>query len=139
MPWPGQSTSSWHSPDPAGVHVLGNFFILKYTTNPGIAFGLTLGSLTWNRIIFSIVTVVAIIIISIVVWKLTPRQKAHLTALSIILGGAVGNLIDRLRVGQVIDFLDFGFGGMRWPTFNLADICLTTGGIWLIYLLIRGR
>ncbi len=129
----------WTSPNPAGIKVLGDFFVLKYTTNPGVAFGLNLGSVAWNRIIFSLVTGVAIIVISIVVWKLTPRQKAHLTALAIIMGGAVGNLIDRLRLGQVIDFLDFGIGGWRWPTFNLADVGITLGGISLIYLLIRGR
>jgi signal peptidase II len=129
----------WTSPHPAGIKVLGDFFILKYTTNPGVAFGLNLGSVALNRIVFSAVTGVAIIVISIVVWKLTPRQKAHLMALAIILGGAVGNLIDRLRLGQVIDFLEFGVGTWRWPTFNLADAGITVGGISLIYLLIRGR
>jgi signal peptidase II len=130
---------NWTSPDPAGIKVLGNFFILKYTTNPGVAFGLNLGSLGVNRIIFSLVTGAAIIVISIVVWKLTTRQKAHLMALAVIMGGAVGNLIDRLRLGEVIDFLDFGINAWRWPTFNVADVGITVGGITLIYLLIRGR
>lgn len=119
--------------------VIGDFFQLKYVTNTGVAFGLKIGSLGWNRVIFSLVNGVAIIVIAVVVWKLTPRQKVHLATLSVILGGAVGNLIDRLRQGMVIDFLDFGVGAWRWPTFNVADMAITGGGIVLIYLLIRGR
>lgn len=129
--------STMHLGQPQSV--IGDFFQLKYVTNTGVAFGLKLSSLAWNRVIFSLVNGVAIIVIAVVVWKLTPRQKLHLATLSIILGGAVGNLIDRLRVGAVIDFLDFGVGAWRWPTFNVADMAITGGGIVLIYLLIRGR
>ncbi len=67
------------------------------------------------------------------------RRPGALTALGLICGGALGNLVDRLRLGKVIDFVDLYAGNWHWPVFNLADAAITIGGIWLAWLLIRGK
>ena len=59
--------------------------------------------------------------------------------IGLVIGGGVGNLIDRLRIGRVVDFADFHLGGWHWPAFNVADVAITAGGIYLAWLLIRGK
>ena len=74
--------------------------------------------------------------------NLFPRLKSALFALvglALILGGAVGNLVDRIRLGFVIDFLDFSIKGYHWPAFNLADSAVTIGTLWLLLNLILGK
>jgi signal peptidase II len=105
------------------VEVLGDFGRLTYIRNPGAAFGLFSG----NRTSFIFISIFAI---AIILWLLARRHyrgRLSLTALGMILGGAVGNLIDRIRVGEVVDFVDLGFGRTRWPVFNVADMGVTIG------------
>ncbi|GBD99485.1 lipoprotein signal peptidase [bacterium BMS3Abin07] len=107
------------------IHVL-PFFDIVNISNRGAAFG----SLQWlGNPFFIIISLIAIVVIAVLMIK----GKDHPLALSLILGGAAGNLIDRLRFGHVTDFLDFFAGRYHWPAFNIADSCLTIG-IILIFL-----
>ncbi|HEX2091452.1 MAG TPA: signal peptidase II [Longimicrobiaceae bacterium] len=118
------------------VPVLGDFFRLTYIFNRGAAFGLHLGD--YSRYIFTALTVAAII--GLFVWfRTTPAtDRMRLFALASVTGGAIGNLIDRIRSHQgVVDFLDFGIGNLRWPVFNVADIAVTCGAILLAVSLWR--
>jgi signal peptidase II len=103
--------------------LLGEFVRLTYVRNSGVAFGLGAG-LPFPYYLFSIAAIVAILWI---VFRRPEPGRARLVALSLILGGAVGNLIDRLRAGEVVDFIDLGVGRWRWPVFNLADSAVTVG------------
>jgi signal peptidase II len=112
------------------VPVLGDFFRLTYIYNPGAAFGLHVGEL--SRWVFLGLTVVALVVLAL--WfRATPaHDRLRLAAITIISGGAIGNFIDRARSPRgVVDFFDFGFGNVRWPVFNVADIAVTTGAVLL--------
>ena len=67
------------------------------------------------------------------------RHRGTLWSLALICGGAMGNLIDRLRLGSVVDFVDLYAGNWHWPVFNLADAAITVGGVYLAWTLIRGK
>ncbi len=108
------------------IAVLGRFFRLTYIRNPRGVFGLSFGGIPLVPI-----SLVAVAFLLILLFRTTSIGSSPL-AISLILGGAVGNLVDRLRLGEVIDFLDFGVGRYRWPTFNLADAGVTVGAILLL-------
>jgi signal peptidase II len=115
-----------YSPRP----VIGDVFRLTYIYNPGAAFGLHLGE--YSRFIFLTLTVVALLVLFL--WyRATPWQdRLRLVAIASVSGGAVGNMIDRLRSHRgVVDFLDVGVGSIRWPVFNVADIAVTIGAVLL--------
>jgi signal peptidase II len=118
------------------VPVIGDFFRLTYIYNRGAAFGLHLGD--WSRIAFSILPVAAAALLYMM-YRTTPwSDKMRLIAIPLVTGGAIGNLIDRIRSSRgVIDFFDFGFGTMRWPVFNVADIGVTVGALMLAVSLWR--
>lgn len=114
--------------------VLGEYVRFTLVYNPGAAFGLHLGP--QSRWIFTALTLVALVIL----WRLyrstrlgdTPR----VLALALVCAGALGNLLDRLRSDLgVVDFLDVGVGMTRWPTFNVADMAVSTGAILLAWVL----
>jgi signal peptidase II len=111
-------------------------FILAY--NMGAAFS-SFASFSWARWLLAAAAVVAL---GLAAWAAAGplgRQRGALIALGLICGGALGNLVDRLRLGPVIDFVDLYVGNWHWPVFNLADACITIGGVWLAWLLIRGK
>jgi signal peptidase II len=118
------------------VPVLGDFFRLTYIFNRGAAFGIHLGE--WSRVAFSILPVVAAVLL-FMMYRQTPwRDRTRLISIALVTGGAIGNLIDRVRSSRgVIDFLDFGFGNVRWPVFNVADIFVTCGALVLAFSLWR--
>ena len=112
------------------VPIISGVFNLVHVRNRGMAFGL------FNRpdINFGYYLLVGASLIAIallLVWFFTIKEKDGLTtlALSLILGGAVGNLVDRLRFREVVDFLDFYVGSFHWPAFNVADAAITVGTI----------
>ena len=111
------------------VHVVGSVIKLTYIHNPRGAFGLPLG----GNLVFIVFSVLAIFFIVYYLWKIPKERLWSKGALSLILGGALGNLIDRLRFGEVIDFIDIGIGKTRWPVFNVADIGVTVGVAFLFY------
>ena len=113
------------------VKVVPGFFHITLVLNSGAAFGLFKG----RSLFFTVSTILVIIFICLYVWRGGCKDLLVLTALSLILGGAVGNLIDRVLFGYVIDFLDFRI----WPVFNIADASITIGAFILAIRLIRLR
>ena len=98
------------------------FLRIVHVENPGAAFGSFTGL---GNNIFIIISIIAIIFISVYLSKI--HQKLEFISLSLVLGGAVGNLLDRIQIGKVIDFIDFYVGSWHWPAFNVADSALTVG------------
>jgi signal peptidase II len=116
------------------IPVIDGFFYLTNVRNPGAAFGLFADSEPFIRItLFIGITLVAIAMIVSFQRKLAPGDRFSALALGLILGGAVGNLIDRVFRGEVVDFLHFRlWGGYQWPDFNLADSFIVVGVAFLV-------
>ena len=113
--------------------VLDGFFNLVYVMNPGAAFGFLAGaSAAFRYIFFTGITAVAILLIIYYLVKNQHGSTITVVSLTLIFGGAVGNLIDRIRFGAVVDFLDFYLGTFHWPAFNVADSAITVGAILMI-------
>lgn len=106
------------------------FLNLILVHNTGAAFGFMSDAGGWQNGFFLIVAGLASVLIVGMLWKLSDRWMG--TALSLILGGAVGNLIDRLLHGHVIDFVDLYYRHWHWPAFNIADSAITVGAVMLI-------
>lgn len=108
-----------------------SFFNVVRVHNAGAAFSFLAGASGWQRWFFTILGFVAA---GVIVWMLKshPGQKLFCFAMACILGGAVGNVIDRIAHGYVIDFLDLHWRGMHFPAFNVADSAITIGAIFLI-------
>ena len=119
------------------IPIIDGFFNLTYIRNTGAAFGIFSGSHEIFRLPFLIgVSILAIGFILMMLKKLRDRETGLTMALAFILGGAVGNLIDRILYGEVIDFLDVYWSHYHWPAFNVADSFITIGvGITLFYLI----
>lgn len=114
--------------------VFGEWVRLTLVFNRGAAFGLHLGP--WSRGIFLVLTIVALVILGQLYRATKPADRVRLIALGLVCGGAIGNLIDRIRSPLgVVDFLDIGFGDWRWPTFNVADIAVSCGALLLAWAL----
>lgn len=107
------------------------FFNLVHVHNTGAAFSLFADQPGWQRIFFTLVALVASGVILYLLRK-THGRPVFAAALALVLGGALGNLIDRLLYGHVIDFLDFFWGTWHWPAFNVADSAITLGAALLI-------
>ena len=108
------------------VQVIAGFFDLTYVRNPGAAFGFLAGAQgMWRGIFFITVSIVALAVIIVLVRQ--TRDRLSLIALALIGGGAVGNLIDRVRFGEVVDFIDWYYRTYHWPTFNIADSAISFG------------
>ena len=123
-----------------GFSVVDGFFNIVHVRNPGAAFGFLAGASPLFRSVFFIaVTAVAIIIIFQYLRKARVEDLSLVVALALIVAGAVGNLIDRVRFGEVVDFLDVYVGAYHWPAFNVADSAITCGAILLAMILLRRR
>ncbi len=110
-----------------------SFFNLVLVFNPGASFSFLADAGGWQRWFF------VVLALAISAWLVVMiRQHAHErlmpAALALVLGGALGNVIDRLRFGAVVDFLDFHVAGWHWPAFNIADSAITVGVVLLIWL-----
>lgn len=123
------------------ITVIENFFYITHVRNPGAAFGLLASSPETLRLTFFIsVTLVAIALIISFYRRLAPGDRLSALALGLILGGAVGNLIDRLVYKEVIDFLHFRlWSGYSWPDFNFADSFIVVGVALLILELLAAE
>ena len=116
--------------------VIGDAVRLTLVYNPGAAFGLHLGP--WSRWIFTALTAVALVVLWRMYRSSGPQDRVKATALAMVSGGAIGNLVDRLRSSRgVVDFLDVGVAAWRWPTFNVADIAVSCGAVLLAIVLWR--
>jgi len=110
------------------------FFNFTLVHNSGAAFSFLSEAGGWQRWFFSILAAAVSVFIFLWIKKLKSHEKADAVALSLILGGAIGNLIDRLRFGYVVDFIDLYAGTSHWPAFNIADSAITIGAILLVIL-----
>ncbi len=110
------------------LEIIPGFFSLTHIRNTGGAFGLLAGKATGLRTFFFLgVSAVAVAVLLYLHAKMAGGKGWVETAFALVLGGAVGNLIDRLRFGEVIDFLDFYMGSAHWPAFNVADSAISVG------------
>lgn len=116
--------------------IISGLFNLTYVRNKGAAFGFMHSAPESIREpFFVIIPVLAICILSFLYWRLKEGEKISAIALALILSGAVGNLIDRMRFGYVVDFLDFYLPAWgHWPAFNVADSCIVVG-VALLFLI----
>jgi signal peptidase II len=122
------------------IPVIDDVFSLTYIRNTGAAFGMLAGSAAHFRLPFLVIfSLVAIGFIVVMVRRLPSGETGLITALAFILGGALGNLIDRVVYGEVIDFLDFYWSNYHWPAFNLADSFITIGVLITVFYLIRSK
>jgi len=110
---------------------LTDFFNLVLTYNAGAAFSFLSDASGWQRWFFSGIAAAASILIVYLLRK-HAAEKLFCLALSLVLGGALGNLWDRVTLGHVVDFLDFHVGGYHWPAFNVADSAIFLGAMFLI-------
>jgi signal peptidase II len=111
------------------VPVISDFARLTFVRNTGTVFGLLSG----NNLPLIFTTLIATAALVFLVWR-SRKSDGRLTfPLVLVLAGALGNLADRLRLGQVVDFLDLGVGHVRWPVFNVADIAVTVGVVLFCY------
>lgn len=111
------------------VNVISSLLRFKLTYNPYGVFSISLGP----NILYYIFSIIGIFILIYI--GLSLKDKTSVVVFGIIIGGALGNIFDRLRLDYVIDFIDMGIGNLRWFTYNFADACITVGAI---FLLIRG-
>ncbi|HVP35626.1 MAG TPA: signal peptidase II [Terriglobales bacterium] len=135
------------------IPVLDNFFRLTYLLNPGGAFGTKLG----GNLFYTVLSILTILVAGYFYLKSKREDKLLQIAFALVLGGALGNLVDRFRLGEVIDFLDFlffkirippfrlgfidfsGYYMNRWPIFNVADAAITIGMVLILWYVIRPR
>jgi signal peptidase II len=111
---------------------------LTYVQNRGAAFGiLSDADLPYQSLLFSIVSILALGAIAVYAWKLPFESRLPQTALALIMGGAVGNLLDRMRLGYVIDYVDVYWGRHHWPAFNVADSAISIGVALLVLDILR--
>ncbi len=111
------------------VAVLDDFWHFRYVENPGAAWGFLSGAASWFRTpFFLLVSLAAQVFIVFYFRKTTPDQRMLRVALALVMGGAIGNFVDRVRFGYVIDFIDWHwYDEATWPTFNIADSAITVG------------
>ena len=108
--------------------VLGELIRFTFVFNPGGAFGITFG----NYFLYTILSLAAVIAVIAYFFKADGQPKFIKLCFAMVVGGAVGNMIDRIMFGKVIDFIDVGIKSSRWYTFNIADSAITTGICLLI-------
>ena len=127
--WISQTLGQPHSVH--SVEVIGNWVRLSYTTNSGAAFGMFPAA----TIVFTIIAIVAVPVLLLARSYVVDRSWWITVVFGMLAGGALGNLLDRLRMGHVVDFIDVGVGNLRWPSFNVADSSFVVGIILLaVYL-----
>lgn len=115
--------------------IIEGWFNITLVKNAGAAFGMFQGA----RVFFICASIVAVGLIIYIARRLPAEEKARRVFLGMILGGAIGNLIDRVATGEVVDFLQIGWQGHYWPVFNVADMGVTIGASLLVLQALRTR
>jgi len=115
------------------IPVIDGFFYITSHRNRGAAFGI-LQNQQW---LFISITIVVVLFLIFYIWKWRKKQPFTTFALSLILGGALGNFIDRVRTGEVVDFFHFQFGDYHFPIFNIADSAIVVGVTLLMLLMLK--
>jgi len=122
------------------IPVVQGFFDLVHVLNRGAAFGfLNQADIHWQTYFFIAVSALAVVLIFHLLKTVDRNDQYLFTGLGCILGGALGNMIDRIRIGEVIDFLDFHLAGHHWPAFNVADIAISIGALLLLISFYRRK
>jgi len=122
------------------IQVIPGFFRIIHTENRGAAFGLFADSPSeWKVALLIVFSLVALLIVSALLWKNSQSLNVTGVALSLILGGAIGNLWDRVVSGHVVDFLLFYVGQYQWPAFNMADSAIVVGASLLVFEILFAR
>jgi signal peptidase II len=123
------------------IPVIRGFFNLVHVRNRGMAFGLlNRPGVEFGFYILVAASIGAVVVLLLWSLRLQDENQRILPGLSLIMGGAIGNLIDRIRLGEVIDFLDFFIATRHWPAFNVADSAITVGTFWVgLLLLFHGK
>lgn len=119
-----------HLPHHTAETVIPGFLNLTHVRNTGVAFGMfaTAGGGSW---LLALLGLAALVAVGIYFWFAPPNDRNLLTALTLVMGGAVGNLIDRISSGAVTDFIDVYVGAHHWPSFNVADSAISIGIVLL--------
>lgn len=110
-----------------------SFFNITLAFNTGAAFSILSGPAEWHAWFFIIFSSTMICILSVLIWRIRENERKTGLGLSLILGGAISNLIDRINLGQVIDFIDLHIKTHHWPIFNLADSAICIGAFYLVF------
>ena len=108
------------------------FFNIVRVHNPGAAFSFLADAGGWQKYFFTVLAFVVSAYLLRLMWQ-SPNDRRQCLALGLIVSGAIGNVIDRLRFGYVVDFLDVHVAGMHWPAFNVADSCICIGAVLMIW------
>jgi signal peptidase II len=137
-------TSKWLVAGSINLHdsvsVLPGFFRLTHVQNSGAAFGLFAESPSeWKVGILILFSILALAVVSALLWKNSHSMTTTGVGLALIMGGAVGNLWDRLLTGHVVDFFDFYLGSYHWPAFNVADSAIVIGALLLVAEILFAR
>lgn len=115
--------------DPVAIMPMLNFTLMH---NEGAAFSFLSDAGGWQRWFFTIIASVVSVVLVVWIKKLSSHERGMAISLSLILGGAIGNLIDRVRFGYVVDFVDVYYNASHWPAFNIADAAISVGAVVMI-------
>jgi signal peptidase II len=123
------------------VHpVIPGFFDIVHSQNRGVAFGLMNDSTSpWRTAVLIVFSAAALLLVAGLLWRASRLDRWTAMGLALVLGGAAGNLFDRILWGRVTDFLEFYIGELHWPTFNVADSCIVIGSGLLLLELLRPK
>ena len=116
------------------VMVSKNFWHFRYMENRGAVWGLLSSTeAAWRTPMFVTLSIAGLFVLGLLYKRSRPTERLLRTALALVFGGALGNLLDRLRLGYVVDFIDWHwFSRFTWPTFNVADAAISVGALWLL-------
>lgn len=115
------------------------FFNLTLMHNTGAAFSFLAGASGWQRWFFTVLAMIVSVVLVVWLRRLQPQDKWMAAALALVLGGAVGNLIDRVMYGYVVDFIQLYYKDWYYPAFNIADSAITVGAVMLVIDTLRGK
>lgn len=123
------------------VHrVIPGFFDIVHSENRGVAFGLLNDSTSaWRTLVLIVFSTAALAVVAGLLWNTCRMDRWTGIGLALIMGGAAGNLFDRIVWGRVTDFLEFYIGNLHWPTFNVADSCIVIGSGLLLLAMLRPK
>jgi signal peptidase II len=122
------------------IHVIPGFFDIIHSKNQGVAFGVFNDSTNeWRTTALIVVACAAVIFVSAMLWRPEKLDRWSFWGLSLVLGGAAGNVFDRILYGRVTDFLEVYLGDYHWPTFNVADSAIVIGSALLILDMLRPK
>lgn len=108
------------------------FFNLTYAHNPGAAFSFLADKGGWQRWFFAAIALIISVVLIVMMYRSSAKQRLNNAAYALIIGGALGNLFDRMVHGVVIDFIDFYVNDWHWPVFNLADTAICIGAVIIV-------